>query len=172
MTVNVENMQKLVAAMRSSEYQQGYGSYVRVLPDGTTAYCPLGLARKIAGSTGWGEIDDFFGVAIPSITLEHPAYGSKSLIILNDDFKTPFASLADLLEKKFPEIKVAEPEPEVEVVKNSETRELVFAAIKAMNDLVMHVHQHPIRTQMPSRDLEQVRWLDDEINQLAERLGR
>lgn len=172
MTVNVENMQKLVAAMRSGDFKQGFnGRYKTTTPDGVR-YCPLGLAREITQTSDWRVTNQFFGVDLLDLRLEYAGFGSKSLILLNDNLRVPFAEIADLLEAKFPEIKVPEPEVQPEPVKNSETRELVFAAVKAMNDLVMHVHQHPIRTQMPSRDLEQVRWLDDEINQLAERLGR
>lgn len=88
---------KWVEALRSGQYQQARGAIKRTLPDGTAAYCCLGvlcveLGAEVSPTTN--EAVALFGILTPGAT--------RRFIFLNDRGLLTFAQIADAIEAGTP----------------------------------------------------------------------
>jgi len=126
--INKVNMRKVVAALRSGQFKQDQGRLARRLPDGTVAYCCMGVFCEVALADGLNldvtdDHDSMGGpvkkfdteiLFLPPLVRDWAGLGLQEydprvehhselvrLSVINDEFRLPFTVVADLIEKHY-----------------------------------------------------------------------
>jgi hypothetical protein len=91
--MNVDNVRKWLAALRSGEYAQGKSAMFR-----NGSYCCLGVACEVAGipMNSYMEVAKWIGV----MSDETCYAGAYEFVRMNDELGNTFSEIADHVERK------------------------------------------------------------------------
>ena len=113
-----QHIREWVAALRSGEFQQGYGWLRRQPIHGDPFYCCLGVAcelyrrenpgttwENIEGGLGWGykalDGTTCFWDLPPIVSMYYGVPHTHSLMVLNDVSLLSFSDIADAIEREY-----------------------------------------------------------------------